>query len=149
DRLKAANVFSTVELLRLASESRPKWLHYVSSMIAAIDRDPNGALLEQFPASDPAELIGGYAQTKWGSEKLLEQAHQRGFGVTVYRPGIISGRRDTGAWAPAHDHLLLMLKGCLQMGAAPERPLSIDMTPVDFVSEALVKLSLSPPAHPV
>jgi thioester reductase-like protein len=149
ERLRASNVRSTVEALRLAANKRPKWIYYVSSMIAAADRDSEGALLEQLPAGDPAEITGGYAQTKWVSECLLGEARMRGFGITVYRPGIIGGRRDTGAWAVAHDHLLLLLKSCQQMGCAPDSELTVDLTPVDFVSESIVRLSLAGLAHPV
>lgn len=149
DRLRAANVMSTVELVRLAGANRPKWVYYISSMIAANDRDRDGNLLEQLPAADPCRIAGGYPQSKWVSEKLLGEARKRGFGVTVFRPGVICGRRDTGAWAIAYDHLLLLLKGCLQMGCAPESPLRVDMSPVDFVSEAIVRLSLAHPENPV
>jgi myxalamid-type nonribosomal peptide synthetase MxaA len=149
DRLRAANVMSTVELLRLAGSKKPKWMYYISSMIAATDRDSEGLLVERLPVEDPSEINGGYAQTKWVSERLLGEALGRGFGVTVYRPGIIGGRRDTGAWAVAHDHLLLLLKSCLQMGYAADSPLTVDLTPVDFVSEAIVRLSFAGPQHPV
>jgi thioester reductase-like protein len=124
-------------------------MYYVSSMIAASDRDSEGSLVEQLPVGDAAEITGGYAQTKWVSERLLGEARQRGFGVTVYRPGIIAGRRDTGAWAVAHDHLLLLLKSCQQMGYGPESSVTVDLTPVDFVSEAIVRLSFASPHHPV
>ena len=149
DRLRAANVMSTVELLRLAGSRKPKWMYYVSSMIAATDRNREGELLEQLPSADTSEVAGGYAQSKWVSERLLGEAHRRGFGVTVYRPGIISGRRDTGAWAVAHDHLLMLIKSCVQMGYASASSLLVDLTPVDFVSEAIIRLSLANPDHTV
>jgi thioester reductase-like protein len=149
ERLKAANVTSTVDLLRLAGSKRPKWMYYVSSMIAANRRDNEGSLVEQPPTGDASEISSGYAQTKWVSERLLAEARTRGFGITVYRPGIISGRRDNGAWAIAHDHLLLLLKSCQQMGSAADSLLKVDLTPVDFVSEAVVKLSLAGPNHSV
>ena len=149
ERLRAANVGSTVDLLRLAGTHKPKWMYYISSMIAATERDKEGLLLEQLPTAGTSELSGGYAQSKWASEKLLAEARRRGFGVTVYRPGIIGGRRDTGAWAVAHDHLLLLIKSCLQLRCAAASSLIVDLTPVDFVSEAIARLSLAGPIHPV
>jgi thioester reductase-like protein len=145
ETLRAANVISTVDVLRLAGSGKPKWVYYVSSMIAACDRSGDGALLEQLPTTDCVEISGGYAQSKWTSERLLAQAQERGFSVTVYRPGIIGGRRDTGAWAVAHDHLLLLVKSCMQMGYAADSSLIVDLTPVDFVSEAIIRLSLAAP----
>jgi thioester reductase-like protein len=148
-KLRAANVLSTVDLLRLAASRKSKWIYYVSSMIAAVNRNADGCLVEQLPDGDGSEITGGYAQTKWICERLLSQAQARGFGVTVYRPGIIGGRSDTGAWAVTHDHLLLLLKSCCQMGCAPESSQVVDLTPVDFVSEATVRLSVAGVQYPV
>ena len=142
-QLKAANVDSTVALLRLAATVRPKWLHYVSTLVAVVDRDSDGGLLEEFPADNPAELAGGYAQSKWVSEKLLSEAAQRGIGVTIFRPGFISGRSDTGAWPLENDHLLRAVKGCVQLGYAPESDVTPNMAPVEFVSAAIVRIALS------
>jgi thioester reductase-like protein len=145
-QLKASNVTSTVAMLRLAATQRPKWLHYVSSIVAVVDRDNHGYLTEDFPRRASAELAGGYSQSKWVSEKLLAQAAERGFGVTVFRPGFITGRSDTGAWPNPNDHLVRVILGCLQMGHMPESDIVLDMTPVDFVGAAIVGIALSEPA---
>lgn len=143
-QLKASNVDSTVTMLQLAATKKPKWVHYVSTLVAAVDRDNDGWLLEGVPQTDPAELAGGYAQSKWVSEKLLAEAAQRGIGVTIFRPGFISGRSDNGTWPLENDHLLRVIKGCVQMGYASESNLTPNMAPVDFVSEAIIRIALSP-----
>lgn len=140
-QLKADNVGSTIAMLRLATTATPKWLHHVSTLVAAVDRDGDGWLLEDFPRGDPGDLAGGYAQSKWVAEKLLAEAAHRGVGVTVFRPGFISGRSDSGAWPPDNDHLLRVIKGCLQLGCAPESELTPNMAPVDFVSAAIVRIA--------
>lgn len=142
-QLKAGNVDSTVAMLQLATIGKPKWIHYISTMVAAVDRDNHGSLLEEFPRNYPSELASGYAQSKWVSEKLLAEASGRGIGVTIFRPGLISGRSDSGIWPSDSDHLLRVLRGCLQMGYAPESEIRLDLTPVDFVSEAIVRIALS------
>jgi len=142
-QLKASNVSSTVTMLHLATTTKPKWLHYISTLVAAVERDSDGWLLEDFPRADPVDLAGGYAQSKWVSEKLLAEAAQRGIGVTIFRPGFISGRSDSGTWPVENDHLLRVIKGCLQMGYAPDSDLVLDMAPVDFVSAAIVRIALS------
>jgi thioester reductase-like protein len=43
---------------------------------------------------------------------------------------------------PDTNHLLLLTSGCIVLGCAPEWDLFIEMTPVDIVSLAVVKLSL-------
>lgn len=144
-QLKASNVTSTAAMLQLAATDRPKWLHYVSSIVAAVDRDDHGSLTEDFPRRASADLAGGYAQSKWVSEKLLAQAAERGFGVTVFRPGFITGRSDTGVWPNPNDHLVRFILGCLQMGHMPVSDLTLDMAPVDFVAAAIVRIALSEP----
>jgi thioester reductase-like protein len=145
-QLKAANVTSTVAMLQLAATTRPKRLHYVSTIVAAVDRDEDGFLLEDFPRAARPELAGGYSQSKWVSEKLLAQAAARGFNVTVFRPGFITGRSDTGAWPNPQDHLVCVILGCLQMGHSPESDNILDTAPVDFVGAAIVRIALSQPA---
>ena len=142
--LKASNVDSTVAMLRLATTTRPKWVHYISTLVAAVDRDSEGWLLESLPHDEPAELAGGYAQSKWVSEKLLQEAARRGIGVTAYRPGFISGRSDNGVWPLENDHLLRVIKGCVQMGYTTESNLTPNMAPVDFVSSAIIRIALCP-----
>lgn len=144
DRLKASNVSSTVEMLKLAMLNRPKRVAYVSSLVAAVEKDEDGSLLEDFPSAHPGEIFGGYAQTKWVSERLMAQAFERGFAVRLFRPGLICGQRDRGIWSFEHDHLLRVLKGCIQMQCAPASDWVLDMAPVDFVSEAMVRFSLLP-----
>jgi thioester reductase-like protein len=144
-QLKASNVSSTVAMLQLATTTKPKWIHYISTLVAAVERDGNGWLLEDFPRANAADIAGGYAQSKWVSEKLLAEAAQRGIGVTIFRPGFISGRSDNGTWPVENDHLLRVIKGCLQMGYAPDSDLTLDMAPVDFVSAAIVSMALREP----
>lgn len=144
-QLKASNVSSTVAMLQLATTTKPKWIHYISTLVAAVEHDAAGWLLEDFPSADSAGLAGGYAQSKWVSEKLLAEAAQRGIGVTIFRPGFISGRSDSGTWSVQNDHLLRVIKGCLQMGYAPDSDLTLDMAPVDFISTAIVRMALSEP----
>lgn len=144
NRLKASNVSSTVEMLKLAGLNRPKRMEYVSSLVAAVEKDGEGALLEDFPSENPGEIFGGYAQTKWVSERLMAQAFARGFAGRIFRPGLICGQRDRGIWSFEHDHLLRVLKGCIQMRCAPDSDWVLDMAPVDFVSEAMVRISLLP-----
>ncbi|MEL6843904.1 MAG: SDR family oxidoreductase, partial [Bacteroidota bacterium] len=61
--------------------------------------------------------------------------------ICIYRPGRIMGHSATG-YSNTHDLICRMLKQVVQMGYAPDLAGSVDMTPVDFVSQALVKISL-------
>jgi myxalamid-type nonribosomal peptide synthetase MxaA len=65
-QLRATNVTSTVSMLQLAATGRPKRLHYVSSIVAAVDRDIDGFLTEDFPRGASAELAGGAIRNRSG-----------------------------------------------------------------------------------
>ena len=54
--------------------------------------------------------------------------------------GNLSGESKNAFWNPA-DFNLLMLLGCLRTGTAPNVDWLIEMTPVDFVSKAIVDLT--------
>jgi thioester reductase-like protein len=139
--LKAANVLGTQEVLRLACLNTVKPVHYVSSV--AIFESPVYAgkvVTEQDEFNHWEGIYLGYSQTKWVAEKLVKIASKRGLPVTIYRPPLISGDSQTGI-CNTHDFINLMTKGCLQMGSFPDVEYMLDMSPVDYVSKAVVYLS--------
>ncbi|MFN6561342.1 MAG: thioester reductase domain-containing protein [Nostoc sp. ChiSLP01] len=139
--LKAANVLGTQEVLRLACQVKVKPVHYVSSV--AVFESPVYAgkvVKEQDEFSHWEGIYLGYSQTKWVAEKLVKIARDRGLPVTIYRPPLISGDSKTGI-CNTHDFINLMAKGCLQMGSFPDVEYMLDMSPVDYVSKAIVYLS--------
>jgi thioester reductase-like protein len=88
-------------------------------------------------------LDGGYPQTKWVAEKLVKIAGDRGLPISIYRPGRISWHSKTGVCNP-EDHTSRMIKGCIQLGIAPDLDALINLAPVDYVSQAIVHLSKQP-----
>ncbi len=139
--LKAANVLGTEEALRLAATGRPKPLHFISSIaVFAPGAFVDGVGWEDAPLASPEGLFGGYPQSKWVAEKLVGLARERGVRATVHRPGLIAGDSRSGIGNP-RDLLWAFLKGCLQMGAAPDLQTRFDPVPVDFVSRAIVHLT--------
>ncbi len=141
--LRKANVEGTIELMKLASEVKPKHIHYVSTLWAIFDKDEHNTMLEQLPQQKPTGLEDGYALTKWTAEKILSEAKERGFSVTVHRPGFILGHSRTGAISIQNIHILLLIKGCLQMGYAPKGLGYLDALPVDFVARSLLQITLN------
>jgi thioester reductase-like protein len=85
-------------------------------------------------------IFGGYAQTKWVAEKLVMTARDRGVPICIYRPGMVTGHSQTGV-SKTDDLMCRMIKSFIQLGSAPSLELMIDMTPVDYVSRAIVHLS--------
>ncbi|KAK2616481.1 hypothetical protein QQS21_000523 [Conoideocrella luteorostrata] len=142
--LRNANVGGTREVLRLASRAGAT-VHHVST---------NGVLPPSKTAwteeamldikDVPTKLPDGYGQTKWVAETLVYEAGRRGMHVKVYRPGTISGHSVTGA-TNTYDLLNALIVESLHLGYAPQVDGWLaEMTPVDFVSQAIVTLANHP-----
>ncbi|GJN69187.1 putative NRPS-like protein biosynthetic cluster [Purpureocillium lilacinum] len=142
--LRNANVGGTREILRLASRAGAT-VHHVST---------NGVLPPSIKGwneetmldidSVPEKLLDGYGQTKWVAEKLVYEAGRRGIPVKVYRPGTISGHSVTGS-TNTYDLLNALFVESLHLGYAPEVDSWLaEMTPVDFVSDAIITLANHP-----
>ncbi|WP_075882761.1 thioester reductase domain-containing protein [Candidatus Protochlamydia sp. W-9] len=140
--LRSTNVLSTCELIKLAMLNKKKIFNYVSSVVAALERDKEGLVLEEFPNNNFCYEIDGYSQTKWVSEKLLTAAYKQGLPVTIFRPCNITGRSKDGVCSYEKNHLLSLIKGCIQMGVAPDWPIELNIMPVDLVSVCIAKASL-------
>ncbi|MBU0744519.1 MAG: SDR family oxidoreductase, partial [Gammaproteobacteria bacterium] len=146
ETLRNSNVLSTLEILKLAISKKNKQIHYVSTLSTTVNYpNDNGFVVEDFfyEAKLPLEGLSGYVQTKLASEILLAKAYQRGVQVFIYRPSWIVGSKDTGVCSMENNHLFLLLKGCMQVGYAPKLKVNLNMFPVDFVSELIVRISLN------
>jgi thioester reductase-like protein len=143
--LRAPNVLGTQSILRLACRARTKPVHHVSTfaVLSGAFRPGIRTLLETMPLPEPVGHDTGYSESKWVAEGLVELARARGVPVAVYRPGMVLGDSRSGISNP-DDYLTKMLLGCLQLGHAPLRAYDLAVAPVDWVSRALVALSLQP-----
>ena len=141
--LKSANVGGTHEALRLATQSRTKPLHYVSSIGILLDyQTPSGG--EEDADLNPYMCPPiGYFQSKYVAEKLVRTARDRGVPVTVQRIGLIVGDSRTGI-SNADDFVARLIIGSILAGYAPGVSTNMDMTPVDWVSKAMIYLSRQP-----
>ena len=140
--LKAANVLGTEEILRLAAKIKLKPVHFISttSVFSSSEVDEIRVVREA-DEIDKSELIhDGYSQSKWVAEKLVAIAASRGIPVSIYRPGRISGHSKTGV-CNTNDHTFRTIKGCIQLGCAPNLDAMVNLTPVDYVSQAIAHLS--------
>ncbi len=145
--LKATNVLGTQEVLRLAAQSKTKPVHFVSST-HVFPTDPNAenqTVWENMNSNSTENLPTGYVQSKWVAEKLIAIAQTRGLPISIYRPSFIVGHQETGA-GNAQDLMFRMIKGCIQLGIAPDIDLSFNIVPVDYVSKAIAHLSTKPDA---
>ncbi len=139
--LRPSNVQGTLEVIKFAIKQFDKPVHYVSTLATANKLNTQGHLAEDYPDANSNLITGGYTTSKWISERLLTQAKNRGLPVSIYRSGYIWGQSDSGV-TNMNDALLFLIKGCIQLGFAPDWKEKITILPVDFVSKAIVGISL-------
>ena len=143
--LYPVNVACNHTILKLATRSRLKPIHYVSTVAVfnGPERDRFSPIMETDFLSSPQEIFSGYAQTKWVSEAFFNKVRSKGIPVTIYRPALVMGDAKTG-YCHTDDFVCRFIKGCIQMGAFPDIDLQLDMTPVDYVSKAIVHILQNP-----
>jgi len=144
--VRNSNVQGTLEVIKFATHKISKAIHYVSTLSAAYKKDAYGNFTEEFPDADLGNLVGGYAISKWVSERLLTQIKNRGLPISIYRSGYILGQSDTGI-TNFNDALLLLIKGCIQLGYAPDWKETISILPVDFVSKSMIAIAFLHPEN--
>jgi thioester reductase-like protein len=143
-QLKQVNVNGSVEILRLAAQTKLKPVNYLSSIsiLGAGHSSADQALQEDDPLADHTMLVMGYSQSRWVAERLFVQARAHGLPVHVYRPGLLVGDDRTGI-CPTDNATWLLLKTCISIGSGPDSPNNSFLTPVDFVAAAMTRLSLN------
>ncbi|CAH1796392.1 unnamed protein product [Owenia fusiformis] len=144
---KTANVESTLSLIKLAATHHKKFLFSVSSLNVFLfpctkyKDSANGmpVLKETDFFEDPSTLVGGYGQSKWASERLVQQALKVLPGGAIFRPARITGRSTDGA-GPTSDFFALFLRGAIQLGSYPTVQFPFDLTPVDYCAKSITHI---------
>jgi L-aminoadipate-semialdehyde dehydrogenase len=148
ESLKAANVTSTLEAIKLcAAGGKPKRLVFISST-SAIDTDhyvqqsdAGQPVLESDPLEGSRQGLGtGYGQSKWVSEQLIRAAGTRGLDAVIVRSGYVLGDPTSGV-SNLDDFLVRMLKGCVQVRARPDMDNRINVVPVPHVARLITATS--------
>jgi amino acid adenylation domain-containing protein/thioester reductase-like protein len=142
---KQANVGGTMEILKLASATRIKPVHFVSTLAVFLSgKNKNGRIwYEDTDLNEIGVPYGGYAQSKWVAEKMISTAAELGIPASTYRPGPIAGHSRSGVWNE-DDMICNMVKACVTLGAVPDLSIMLDVVPVDYVSKSIVHLSQQP-----
>ncbi|KAI9209591.1 male sterility protein-domain-containing protein [Polychytrium aggregatum] len=141
DRLKGPNVLSTATALRLATTHHLKPLHYISTIgTIPMAKSSNEPLKEKIYSA--WNISGGYGQTKWVSEQLINKARSRGVPVTIIRPAVIAGDSQYGV-SNSDDYIWRYVKGCIQLGVAPSyaTPVTMTIDPVDHVAKVVAEIA--------
>ncbi|HEU5382935.1 MAG TPA: amino acid adenylation domain-containing protein [Ktedonobacteraceae bacterium] len=146
EELRNVNVRGVHEVLKLASIAKVKPIHYVSTLgvLSPLASPPGMPLMEVDMLERHRDfMFSSYDKSKWCAESIMQLACERGMPVTIYRPGRLTGHSQTGAWR-TDDIVCRQIKGCIQLGSIPGTIFQdqLEMTPVDYVSQAIVTLSL-------
>lgn len=155
-KLRDSNVISTINVMNLAAEGKPKLFDFVSST-STLDTDYFFNLSDKLSSKSKlgisesddlhgssSGLSGGYGQSKWAAEYIIRRAGERGLRGTIVRPGYVTGFSGNGS-CNTDDFLLRCLKSAVQLGKIPDISNSVNMVPVDQVAQVVVSTSLSPP----
>ncbi len=142
---KPTNVGGTIEVLRFAAKERIKPLHFISSLsvLHTPDAHREDIIGEDKDLDGHGVPLGGYAQSKWVGEKLVQEAGARGIPFTIFRPGLISGHSQNGSWNE-DDLMFSLLDATLTLGSAPDLDVILDIVPVDYVTDAVIYISSQP-----
>lgn len=137
DALKSINVDGTHQLISFAVQGRIKKFYYVSSLSVF---PFNGVdYYENTPIDNKFSLYGGYAQSKWIAEMIVQKAMKSGLPVTIFRPNLITGRSYDGIFNQT-SYLENCIKSSIQIGYVADIDTYIDMVPVDYVSKAMTTI---------
>lgn len=146
ENLRKANVGSVQKFLKFACTEKNKGFYFVSTISAAGNYDEDSEIIVQGEneiLQYKSQIGNGYALSKFVAEQLIYSAKKRGIRTQIFRPGNITGDTKHGTSRPSLNHVLALAKGCVQMGIAPTKMFSVDLTPVDIVARSVVKLSQS------
>lgn len=114
ERVVETNVSGTLTLLRLAGEFRNKRMHFISSM-SSLGRGNARNYADRVPPQPPS---GGYAQSKWLAESLIEICQRAGFDVSTYCVGGLGPDTKTGE-VNLKDWRWITMRAALESGLWP------------------------------
>lgn len=142
--LKESNVDGTREILKFCLTGLRKELHYASTLSVFVSSDDiRGKYCEEDRLDLMNVVYGGYAQSKWVSEKILLNAIDSGCDlIKIYRFGLITGDSNYGYTKP-DDFFTRFIRATKNLKSFPfskEIDLKVDITPVDFAGRIFTQL---------
>lgn len=117
-------------------------MHFIST-VAVVGGVKSTSIQEDVDINLSQGLENGYVESKWVGEQMVHLARSRGIPCNIFRLPRISGDSTIGA-GPEGDFLWRLIQASLILQTAPKVDLYDDLTPVDFVCEALREISTKP-----
>ena len=141
DKLQAANVAGTHEVLRLAFERSTKIFNYVSTTFIfgwAVKET-----LYETDSNDKMELLDfGYSQSKWAAEQTVLDAARYGLKIRIFRPSLISPSVTGGG--NNIDIAIRLLAFMVNHGIGVAALNQVSFVPADVAANNIVAISNIP-----
>ncbi|MDB9517358.1 thioester reductase domain-containing protein [Roseofilum reptotaenium CS-1145] len=133
--LKPTNVLGTQEVLKLASQTHVKPVHFLSSYVTLLSSSNH-------ESEEANNLTTGYSQSKWVAEKLVATGRDIGIPTSIYRLATITSDANTGA-SRIDDRICRYVMGCIELGMVPilGGKLGENWVPINETSQAIIYLS--------
>ena len=157
--LKKTNVLGTQETLRLtvenglmgdlgASFAHTKAFVHISSngVFPSTYQGERGENSDLGGSEIWSSYHDGYGQSKWVAEKMVSEAGDRGVPMMILRPGNMGAASSSGVWNN-DDFYSLFLRCVIELGVCPDvgemdaLGWELDLTPVDWAANMIVKLA--------
>ena len=143
EMLKDANVVGTKNILDFCLAGARKKLHFASTLSVFVSTDRNtGTVYESDDLSTPTNIYGGYGQTKYVAEKMVQSIPPAYCDVFIYRYGLLCGDTLQGKSAPK-DFLGMFFRGAKTVGMLPydkTNTMAVDITPIDQASQVVADI---------
>lgn len=137
-RMRATNVGSTREVIRLAATGRSKIVNHVSSTFV-FGWSTKETLFETDTNEDMELLDFGYSQSKWVSEQLMLEAIRRGLPGRVFRPALIAPSVEGGG--NNFDIAIRLLAFMLDHGITTTAQNQVSLMPADVTANNIVAIA--------
>ncbi|KAG4068499.1 hypothetical protein HA402_004840 [Bradysia odoriphaga] len=138
--LHSANVVGTQMVVAFCMDGKLKPLHYISTSDVFPENLKNCQETHNM-LEFADQLQHGYGQSKWLAEQIVNSASTNGLPVVISRFGNIAGSQTLPVWNE-NDLILLILRGVILSRTAPDIDWKVELSPVDFIAESIVKLTM-------
>jgi long-chain acyl-CoA synthetase len=139
ERANRTNLSGTANALRFASLC-PKFQRFAHISTAFVSGDRTGRICES-ELNCGQGFVNAYERSKFEAERLV-RAHSRNLPISIFRPSIIVGDSwdgHIGSFTNIYLPLKRIARGDVRHISGPGTT-RLDLVPVDFVAEALIRL---------
>lgn len=140
-KMRASNVLGTKEVIKLASHGRRKSLNHISTTFT-FGWATKSVLFESDTNENLDLLDFGYSQSKWVSEKLVQQAMLKGLVGRIFRPALITPSVNGQGYN--FDISVRLLSFMINHRMTVKSRNQVSFTPADVAANNIVAISLQP-----